>query len=264
MTNKTFLTLAFSTVGERLQGLLPLLKRLSGADVEILVVVQCWGQEQKSQQPEFGKWFWSDTVGLSRSRNIALENASGEFVWLLDDDVEIKFEDLSALQNLLRQIEEPIVRVRVGCLENRTDLYKPYSKSEAFSPLMVLKMNSIELLLRRSWMLDRNISFNNNIGLGTRFPGAEEVHFLLDAVEQGASIKLVSSPYVYHSCCEGGRRKIQSVEMMEIRGATASRFGIVGTALLLRWALRYFLEYRSLSMLKALFRGFFNGYRHYC
>jgi glycosyltransferase involved in cell wall biosynthesis len=267
MANDSLITLAFSTVGSRLAPLQVLIERLKDLDVKIIVVVQLW---QISHQQQLGhsdniQYIWSDTVGLSRSRNIAIEAASSDYLWLLDDDVDIVPGELLDLLDLIGDMspQYDVFRVRVGCSENHNSLYKSYSKDQKISKLSLLKMNSIELIVRRDFVLANDLKFNPNIGLGTDYPGSEEIHFLLDLYEVGGRIKLVHKPYVYHSCLEGGRRKNESDAIMEIRGATASRLGVLGFPLVVYWGIRYLVKERRNSVVKALLKGYFRGYKSY-
>ena len=124
-------------------------------------------------------------------------------------------------------------------------------------------MNSIELVFNVSTIKQSGVVFNPNIGLGTEFPGGEEIHFLLDAYERGARFKLIHQTFVYHSCLEGGRRKTESDSIMQIRGATASRLGLLGWPLLFRWCIRYLMRDKRLSVVTSLLSGFFKGYKRF-
>lgn len=264
----TPLTLCFSTMGDRLADLLPLLNRLKTSKVAILVVIQKWQDAQKLQfkDGEQIRFIWSKEIGLSRSRNLAVANASTDFIWLLDDDVDIKPNQLDELIGILstNQYKAEILRVRVGCCEDNQAFYKNYTLQEHVSRLDLLRMNSIELIVNRRFVVENNLLFNVNIGLGTAFPGGEEIHFLLDAVEAKGQVKMVHKSYVYHSCLEGGRRKTESDEIMEIRGATASRFGMLGPLLIARWSLRYLMRDKKVSVVFALIKGYLKGYKAYC
>ena len=270
MQNRPKLTLAFSTMGARVDALEKLLSRLCHVEhCEFIVIVQKWQEENKEIAKGFTgvTFIWSDEIGLSRSRNTAIEHATGEFLWSLDDDVDISEPDLryllTFLQNQAERDAAHIYRVRVGCLENPDHYYKNYSDADKIVKLNLLQMNSIELILSLPFVRRHNLKFNEKIGLGTAYPGNEEVNFLLDAYERGASFKLVHKALVFHSCLEGGRRKTESNEIMQIRGATASRFGLLGPLLLLRWGTRYALRDKSINVVKHLLKGYFNTYKHF-
>ena len=265
--DQTTLTLGFSTMGNRLDGLLTLLKKLPTDKVEVVVVVQSWDKTQQRVEDDWPqiKFVWTDTIGLSRSRNIAVQTSTSTFMWLLDDDVDIEADELEALIELLEQADSEVAvfRVRVGCTENRAGFYKVYNQSDRVTKLSLLRMNSIELLLRRQFVVQNGLTFNPNIGLGSPFPGGEEIHFLLDLFEAGGKIECIHRAFVYHSCLEGGRRKAESDEIMEIRGATASRLGLMGPALIFRWCIRYLIRDKRLGVVKSLLKGFVKGYRAY-
>ncbi|MCC2614824.1 glycosyltransferase family 2 protein [Aestuariibacter halophilus] len=263
------LTLGFSTVGQNLEQLSCLLHQVERVpNIEIVVVVQNWKvlDKQYAEKHPNIVWDWSSKTGLSRSRNRVVELAASDYVWMLDDDVEFGVEEINWLVGFLDQQASAadILRVRVGCTHDRTRLYKQYTDSNRVTKLTLLQMNSIELLFKRTFVVKHALRFNENIGLGTAYPGNEEVNFLLDAWRFSPTFKLIHRPLVFHSCFEGGRQKVESAAIMEIRGATASRFGLLGAILLIRWCGRYVTKYRSVVPAKALWRGYLNGYRTYC
>lgn len=268
MNSMRTITLAFATMGARLETLLPLLRKLQHIEeIELLVVVQKWDDKHValSSALDFVKFVWEDSIGLSRSRNKAFDVAAGLYVWTLDDDVDIGEKDVIKLVTTIKSLKEAaeIIRVKVGCIENREHSYKNYSSISEVRRLNLLQMNSIELLVKNAFFHEKNLAFNPKIGLGTSYPGNEEIHFLIDAFENGARFNLLDDVFVYHSCEEGGRRKTESLNIMEIRGATASRYGLVGVLLLARWCLRYTLRDKSIAVLKSLCIGYAKGYEAY-
>lgn len=263
------LSMAFSTVGSRLELMLPLLNKLQDNEkVEIVVVVQNWTDKHQvcTELLPSVNFYWEDSIGLSISRNRALTVSKGQYVWMLDDDVDIPVQKVTELlYELERQVKTAdIIRLRVGCTENRHETYKKYTRLNNVSKLNLLQMNSIELVVRREFCNLKQLGFNTKIGLGTAYPGNEEVHFLLDAMEQGATFKILESVFVFHSCVEGGRKKTESLQIMELRGATASRYGLLGIVLICRWGFRYLLRDKSLSVVTSLLKGFVRGYKAYC
>ncbi len=261
------LTLAFSCTGDRLERLLGLLDKLKDSPVEVIVVMQRWSPVHQQLAESFRqvRFVWSETVGLSRSRNIAIDASNTPYIWLLDDDVDIVPEELSALIKMIESSKTTpsVYRVRVGCTECHESFYKRYDEKSKVSKLSVLRMNSIELIICREFVVQNGIRFNSRIGLGTDFPGSEEIHFLLDVVEARGKFELVHKPFVYHSCTEGGRLKVESDSIMEIRGATASRLGAWGPFLVSYWGLRYLLRDKRISVVFSLIKGYLKGYRAY-
>lgn len=258
------LTLAFSALGNRLSDLSMLLSDIESTEhCEVLVIVQRWNESHLDIKDKFPriKFVFQDGKGLSRSRNAALSCATGDYIWLLDDDVQITPNDISDLINVVQ--ENPDVdgfRVRIGCIEWQDKFFKAYKTVKKVSRLNMLQVSSIEVILRRKFIEANDISFNENIGLGTDYQGGEEIHFLIDAYDSGAKFLFLDRAFIRHTCIFD-ERVLATNNIFEIRGATASRFGIIGPLLMLRWALRYLIKERNISFIFSMFKGYFSGYK---
>jgi len=264
MNNKDIkLTLAISAMGERLARLGNALNVISDcAGIAIVVVVQRWQKEHcliEKYYPNVS-FIWAKHLGLSKSRNEALRNISSDYIWFLDDDVEISCADIDNLLELLRNNPEvDFFRVKIGCIEWHDKFFKNYKPVKQVNKLNLLQVSSIEIIARTSFIKGHYIQFNENIGLGTSYQGGEEIHFLLDAWEKGASFRFIDQVLVRHTCIFE-QRILANNNIFEIRGATASRFGVLGYLLLARWGLRYLIKEKNLSYIRAMLRGFFRGY----
>ncbi|WP_171022194.1 glycosyltransferase family 2 protein [Thalassotalea litorea] len=255
------LTLGFSTMAGRMESLIDMLEKLGEvAGVEILVVIQ--GEDEKLPAClDFVTTVFDSQLGLSHSRNLVIENSHGQYIWFLDDDVVIEQDNLNDLLQLIAsESNSQVFRAQIGCLENRGNYYKPYATNKVLKRLQLLQVSSIELIVQRQFIIDHNIRFNEKLGLGTPLPATEEVNFLLDIESVDGSIINLNQILIYHTCHEQGRL-LACDGIFKARGATASRFGVLGPLLLLRWGWRYFLRYRQLSYVKSLIRGYYQGYQ---
>lgn len=263
MDIKHSLTLAFSCIGERLPTLLEHISALSeqvSAQVCFLVVVQKWQAEQKDLAvPKSVKLCFLPTIGLSKSRNAVIDNARTSHVWFLDDDVQLTSENIINAEQLLNSNQANFYRVNIGCIEWHDKTFKQYKVVNKVSRLNLLQVSSIEIIADLDFIKTNNIRFNENIGLGTNYQGAEEVHFLLDAWDKGASFSFIDNVLVRHTCIFE-QRVLSNKNIFTIRGATASRFGFLGYLLLIRWTIRYFIKERNFSNIVAMFQGFHRGY----
>lgn len=264
-TNAT-LSFAFSALGDRLPQLLPLVELLANhQSTQVIVVVQRWKDEDQQGICTLPNvtYVWDEGVGLSRSRNLALEQVTGDYVWLLDDDVQITTEDVDALlAEISAAPDVDFFRVKIGCIEWHDKFFKTYKKLNKVGRLNLLQVSSIEIIGRTEFVNKHQIRFNENIGLGTPYQGAEEIHFMIDAYDAGASINFIDRVFVRHTCIFE-ERVLATKNIFTIRGATASRFGLLGPVLLLRWALRYLITVRKPSYIFAMFKGYFKGYRSF-
>ncbi|MDX2369983.1 MAG: glycosyltransferase [Colwellia sp.] len=263
MNNDNSLTLAFSCLGERLPTLLENLAGLIGLvseNIHFLVVVQKWNAEQKCMvEPKSVQLCFLPSIGLSKSRNAVIDNAKTSHVWFLDDDVQLTVENIVEAEKLLDSDKANFYRVNIGCIEWHDKTFKQYKKVKNVSRLNLLQVSSIEIIADLEFIKINNIRFNEKIGLGTDYQGAEEIHFLLDAWDKGASFSFIDDVLVRHTCIFE-QRVLSNKNIFTIRGATASRFGFTGYLLLIRWAMRYIIKERNISNVLAMFKGFFRGY----
>ena len=94
------LTIVISTVEENLESFKRnfQFKNLNNAD-EVIIVIQ--GVKKKRIYLELSSFIVVNdkNYGLSRSRNIGIENSSSDFIWFLDDDVTLIENGIDKIKN---------------------------------------------------------------------------------------------------------------------------------------------------------------------
>lgn len=263
MTGNT-LTLAFACIGERLNSLLDNLSNLSVPNnVNIIVLVQKPQADTHELVENIAiNVIVLDNIGLSKSRNAAINNADSDFIWFLDDDVQITNQDINAALAIINENQADFYRIKIGCIEWQDKTFKKYKNVKSPSKLNLLQISSIEIIANLNFIKNKQIKFNENIGLGTKYQCNEENNFLIDAWEQGAIFKFIDEVLIRHTCIFEGR-VLATNEIFEIRGATASRYGFIGYLLLIRWSLRYLIKEKKISYISALIKGFLRKYQRY-
>lgn len=140
----------------------------------------------------------TDTVGLAKSRNLAIKYAKGNVCIISDDDVkyvegfeklvEDEFEKNPDIDILTFQIKTP-----------EGDFFKNY-REESFqhNHRTVLKISSIEIAFRLNAIKDNNIFFNEYFGLGANYISGEENIFLLNCIKKGLKIKYIPKTIAIH------------------------------------------------------------------
>ena len=152
---------------------------------EIIIVVQKsenFEAEIKKLKNIGCKVFIDNQLGLSRSRNIGIKNCESNFFWILDDDV---YTNLNMIESILDQIKSnkaDIYTFRIARNKRCNIMYKKYSNNPKVSKLRLLKISSIELIVSKKIINKYNIFFNENFGLGSKYPMCEENLFLLKDV----------------------------------------------------------------------------------
>lgn len=262
--NQTSLTLAFACLGQRLSSLLTNLTTLSNnKSVNLLILVQKGSPDEKPLSlPDNTKVIYLNNIGLSKSRNAAIKNATTDYIWFLDDDVALTNQDIDDALTIVKSGKADFYRIKIGCIEWQEKTFKQYRKNSKVSRLNLLQVSSIEIIANLGFIKKHQMTFNENIGLGTPYQSCEENNFLIDAWDHGAHFEFIDQVLVRHTCIFE-ERILATNNIFEIRGATASRYPLIGPLLIGRWLLRYLIKEKKFSYLIALLKGYCRGYTYY-
>ena len=137
-------------------------------------------------------------IGLSKSRNMALQNAIGEIAVIADDDVVF----LPDFQEVIVKTHKKNNDFSVICFQTLTTknkLYSNYSKREfIMKDKHFLNVLSIELTFKVADLKQKNVIFNKYFGLGAQFQDAESLFFLRRANHNQAKILFSPQNIVIH------------------------------------------------------------------
>lgn len=175
------LCIAISTVGElskHLQRKLELYTETLNKNICFLVIAQKLRQDRTWYVKSRIKVVESKQVGLSKSRNQAIDETDSEWVWFQDDDIDINLENVNLLYERLIEQNPDYGLLRIGSLESRSKPFKNYSFLTWSTPLKAVKASSIELLFKVEIIKGYKLSFHPRLGLGTSLPSCEENLFL--------------------------------------------------------------------------------------
>ncbi len=147
----------------------------------------------------------SQERGISRSRNLALQNASSDYVHFCDDDLSFVENYFSILKCQIEkypqtdffqfQIETPTGTPYKKYTPKPYRLYRPTLSQKK----KILTTSSVEIVANRESINSHHLSFNTDFGVGSgKFPMGEETLFLLDALEKNCSIQYIPIPLVIH------------------------------------------------------------------
>lgn len=155
-----------------------------------VVINQCNNDERKviTYNGHRVLWINSKERGLSRSRNMALENATGDICLLVDEDEILSDEYVSIIQNAFqRNLEASVIGFQVCGIEGIFKIYKNESEKKV-GYVRSMRMASVELAFRRIDVLEKEIKFNILIGAGTKYCMGEENTFLFDCMNNGLKV----------------------------------------------------------------------------
>lgn len=172
---------------------LPKQSRVNG---DLLMINQCDTEYLRDEVIDGHNWRMISTKerGLSRSRNMALDNATGDICKLCDDD-EILVDDYNdiILQAYNDLPDADVIVFNLNRINYR--MKKRYYKIESIrsaptyrsygSPMITFKLNRIR---------EHNIRFHEEFGSGGKFGGGEDNLFIRDI--RMAGLKMYEHPSV--------------------------------------------------------------------
>lgn len=154
---------------------------------DALLINQCDREQKYSIKKNFGTQRVISTTqrGLSRSRNMALDNANGKICLICDDDEVLidNYEEL--ITNAFKENPEYDILCFMFQLKG-----KEFPKrSFKVNYLNALKITSWQIAFKKDCIIDKNIRFDEKFGSGTPIGSGEENIFLYDCLKHGLKIK---------------------------------------------------------------------------
>ena len=126
--------------------------------------------------------------GLSRSRNMAIDNATGDICLICDDDEVLEDDYASIIVNAFEKYPQADVITFIVHTPRRCSYP---TKGKKIGYIGAMKRNSWEIAFRRESIIKNNIHFDVNMGSGTGNGAGEENKFLFDCLKKGLRIRLV-------------------------------------------------------------------------
>lgn len=197
-------------------------------------------------------------MGLSKSRNRAIENSTESICIITDDDVKFK-------ENIFKEIEK--VFINYPDVDIFTFKYNKYNKNlnknykkEAFihDKFSIAKVSSIEIVFRRKSIIDNNIRFDENFGLNSKYLSGEENIFLKDALDKG--LKIMYYPLVIAEHPDETSTSTWSDKKIFSKGALLCKlYGDSAYILILGFSIKKHKEYHEnytiFNFLKLMYSG---------
>ena len=162
---------------------------------DVLVVNQCSVDKQDSFEFYNTKSelcranvFYTTERGLSRSRNMAIKNATGDICLICDDD---EILDNNYVEIITSAFEEyPEVDVLTFMVNSPQKKSYP-TKTKKVGYIGAMKTASWQIAFRRQSIVDKNIRFDEKMGSGTGNGCGEENKFLFDCLKKGLKIRYI-------------------------------------------------------------------------
>lgn len=128
------------------------------------------------------------SIGLSKSRNFALTQAQTQYIHIMDDDVSI---NAAEILNLCSTAQEHDIDIAIGHFEYENGRVSKGRNAHRNTVRTSFSVCSIELCIKTS-AVSNKITFDENFGLGTKYPSGEEFIFLMDC--RGKKLRISHYP----------------------------------------------------------------------
>lgn len=232
--------------------------------LKFLIVCQLFDKpidvKTKDEESEWLKVIYSTTKGLAKSRNIALKHATEKYVWILDDDVEIKVEAIEPIITKFEESNADFITAQYE-IENGVTFKKYMAEQENHNLMSIMKVSSIEIFLKKSSFIESGILFDERFGLGANYKSGEENIVLSDALNHGLVGQYLPISTSIHPAITSGNRFDEPITISS-KGALIKRvFGVKGFMLLIPFYFKkllqgHFNEIGWFNALKFIINGF--------
>lgn len=190
--------IAISTLNDGLYN--PIFK----SDLNYIIIHQVTNKKDYHQYvltlPSNVRYIQSDTIGLSKSRNLAIENTNADYLWIMDDDVEIKDGILAYIEELINANKKTAMFVVSHSHEDieyiGDSLIRPVNRISAMNIFSIDMILNIKLI--------KNIRFNESFGLGAKYPSGEEYIFAMNLISKKMRILKSKKVCSYHPLDSSG------------------------------------------------------------
>lgn len=202
--------------------------------------------------------------GLSKSRNMALENATGDICVICDDDMKyIDGYDQTILNEYKSNPNIDIIVFQVN--KNDGSFYKKYPKSnKILNFFTTMKVSSVEITFKKRAIEEAGIKYNELFGAGSKFYMGEESIFLSECIKKGLKVLFVPKSIGYLTDSESTWFKGFNSDYFRVKGACFYAMSPVFYSLLIfQFAIRKYKTYKKDMNLINAIRSMYIGKKDY-
>lgn len=226
---------------------------------DVLVVNQCDKDEveehsflNKKGEECHARIIHTTERGLSRSRNMAIRNATGDVCLVCDDDEYLYDDYYKGIAEAFEQNPDyDVIAFRVDYPRKTYPL-----QSRKIGYIDALKVSSVQIAFRRESVVRKYICFDEKMGSGTGNGGGEEIRFLFDCLKN--KLKVYFIPYVIGSVSQADSQWFKGFTDTYFLNRGWSNKKILGIPLAILYD-SYFAvtKYRMYSKENSFFNAFF-------
>ena len=260
-TKNDLLTIAISTLGDNYVSLIKkIISFLNNVNKKIvfLIIVQT-NHINKIKYPENRiSVVFSNSIGLSISRNIAINNVKTKWIWFQDDDIVLNIPKLNQLVSSLQKSLSDVFLTKILSLESQNNYYKNYSYYNFSKKRLALHVSSIEIIANVNFIKKNKLFFCSRLGLGSKYPVGEENLFMLNIIKNGGKIYLSNIPSCFHTTKNRNNVKNNNLNSYNIgRGILLKEFSFVGAFFVgLKWIFNENQFSKKINTFKFILKGY--------
>lgn len=191
--------------------------------------------------------------GLSKSRNVAIEEAESDIILLADDDViyNENYEEI-ILEAYKKYKKADVICFYVESKNEKRKTKRMFTGRVGF--IKAMKIVSFEISFRKKSIMENEIKFDERFGAGTELNRGEEQIFLYEALRKGLKIIFVNKKIAEVEQNESSWFSQYDEKFFEIQGKIfkrlSKRFYLI---LIMQYAIRKYPLYKeNISFFKAL------------
>jgi glycosyltransferase involved in cell wall biosynthesis len=222
MSDRPTLTIAYSTLPSRLNSITHPEKR---DDREVLVLVQNFDESSYVFTERSAKLVELKNKGVAKSRNAALDRASGEFLLFGDDDMRFIESGIDQALEYFRR--NPDCAIILGQAADEDGVLRKNYVSET-TPLKLTnsaRAATYEMLVRVDALREKQIRFDENFGAGATNYLGDEYIFIADALRAGLKGVHLPVKVAIHPKDSSGSRWGEEVDLSARAKVFARVFG---------------------------------------
>lgn len=185
-------------------------------------------------------------IGLSKSRNLAIENAKADICLLADDDIvyENNFESIILNAFNLNPTAD-IITFKMNDFEGNS--FKSYPIIKKHNKKSLSFVNSVVIAFRRNSIISNKVFFDENFGLGSTFQTADEYVFLRNALNLNLNIVFHNEVILSHPVDSSGK-DVASDRILFAKGALFYKYYNILSFLKLIHYLYLMLKFKYISL----------------
>lgn len=171
---------------------LSLIERMN-IESNAIIINQCDKDDYNEKKIEDGyvRMISVKDRGLSKSRNLAIDNSNSDICVIADDDLKYKNQYRKIITDAYKKYEDADI-IAFDVPSTNKDRPTSSLKEGKVDFLHSMKIASFQITFKRKSFIDQNIRFNELFGAGSKYTCGEENILLTEAIKKGLKVYFVN------------------------------------------------------------------------